>query len=57
MVFIVSLHNKHILNSNSTEYECNCNNRDKFSFENKYLTPRIGYRADATNNKTDEHKY
>ena len=25
--------------------------------ENKCLTPRIVYRADVTNNKTDEHKY
>ena len=53
MVSIISSHNKHILNSNNTEYGCNCNN----IHENKYLTPRIVYRADVTNNKTDEHKY
>ena len=29
---IISLHNKHILNSNNTEYGCNCNNRDKCPF-------------------------
>ena len=54
---VISLHNKHILNSNNTEYGCNCNNRDEFSLENECLTPRIVYRADVTNNKTDEHKY
>ena len=50
-------HNKHILNSNSTECGCNCNNRRECPLENKCLTPRIVYRADVTNNKTDEHKY
>ena len=32
---IISSHNKHILNSNSTEYRCNCNNREEFPLENK----------------------
>ena len=54
---IISSHNEHILNSNSTEYECDCNNRNECPLENKCLTPRIVYRADVTNNKTDEHKY
>ena len=54
---IISLHNKHILNSNNTEYGCNCNNRDECPLENECLTPRIVYRADVTNRKTDEHKY
>ena len=53
---IMSLHNKHILNSSSTEYGCSCNNRDECPLENKCLTPRIVYRA-VTNSKTDEHKY
>ena len=35
----------------STEYGCNCSNREDFPLENKCLTPRI------VNNKTDEHKY
>ena len=50
-------HNKHILNSNSTEYGCTCSNRDECPLQNKCLTPRIVYRADVTNNKTDKHKY
>ena len=57
MQSIISSHNKRILNSNSTEYRCNYNNSDEFPLENKCLTPRIVYRADITNNKTDEHKY
>ena len=36
---------------------CNCNNRDGNPLENECLTPRLVYRADGTNNKTDEHKY
>ena len=51
---IISLHNKHVLNSNWTEYGCNCNSREECPLENKCLTPRIVYRADVTNNKTDE---
>ena len=54
---IISLHNKHILNSNSTENGCNCNKRDQCPLENKCLTPRTVYRADVTNNKTDQHIY
>ena len=54
---IISSHNKLILNSNYTEYGCNCNNRNECPLENECLTPRIVYRADVTNNKTDEHKY
>ena len=54
---IISSHNKHILNSNSTEYGCSCNNRDECPLENKCLTPRIVYRVNVTNNKIDEHKY
>ena len=54
---MISSHNKHILNSNSTEYRYNCDNRDECPLENKCLTPRIVYRADVTNKKTDEHKY
>ena len=52
-----SSHNEHILNPNSTEDGCKCNNRNKCSLANKCLTPRVAYRADVTNNKTDEHKY
>ena len=54
---IISSHNKHILNSDNTEYGWNCNNRDECPLENKCLTLRTVYRADVTNNKTDEHKY
>ena len=54
---IIWSHNKHILNSNNIEYGCNCNNRDECPLENECLTSRIVYRADVTNNKTDEDKY
>ena len=54
---IISSHNKQIVNSNSTEYGCNCSNVDECPLENKCLTLGIACRADATNNKTNEHKY
>ena len=54
---IISSHNKHILNSNSTEYGYNWNKRDEDPLEHKCLTPKSVYRADVTNNKSDEHKY
>ena len=57
MASIISSHNKHKLNSNNTEYGCNCNNRDECLLENECLTPRIVCRADVTSNKTDEYKY
>ena len=57
MVSIISSHNKHILNSNSVEYGCNCSNRDECPLEKKCLTSRMLCRADATNNKPDECKY
>ena len=54
---IISLLKKHILNSNSTDYGWNCNNRDESPLENKCLIPRIVYRADVAKNKTAGHKY
>ena len=45
------------MNSNKTEYGWNCNNRNECPLENECSTPRIVYRADVTNNKTDEYKY
>ena len=49
--------NQYILNSNNTEYGCNCNNTNECPLENECLTPRIVYRAGVTNTKTGEHKY
>ena len=46
-----------MLNSNDTEYGCNWNKRDECPLENKCFTPRIVYRANVTNSKTDECKY
>ena len=48
---IISSHTKHILNSNCTEYGCNCGNRGECPLENKCLTPRIVYRTDVTKTK------
>ena len=53
---IILSYNKHILNSNSTEDACNSNNRAECPLETNVF-PRIVYRADVFNNKTDKHKY
>ena len=45
--------NKHILNSNNSEYGSNCNKKDECPLVNECLTPRIVYRADVTINKTE----
>ena len=54
---IISSHNKKILYSDNTEYGCNCNDRNKCPLDNKCLTPRIVYRADVTNDQTQEQKF
>ena len=54
---IISFHNKKILYSDNTEYGCNCNDKNKCPLDNKCLTPRIVYRADVTNDQTQEQKF
>ena len=54
---IISSHNKKILYSDNTEYGCNCNDKNKCPLDNKCLTPRIVYRADVTNDQTQEQKF
>ena len=43
--------------SHNTEYGCNCNDKNKCPLDNKCLTPRIVYRADVTNDQTQEQKF
>ena len=51
---IISSHNRKILYSDNIEYGCNSNDKNKCLLENKCLTPRIVYRADVTNDQTQE---
>ena len=53
----ISSHNKKILYSDNTKYGCNCNDKNKCPLDNKCLTPRIVYRADVTNDQTQEQKF
>ena len=39
------------------EYGCNCNDKNKCPLDNKCLTPRIVYRAEVTNDQTQEQKF
>ena len=54
---IISSQNKKILYSDNTEYACNCNDKNKCPLDNKCLTPRIVYRAEVTNDQTQEQKF
>ena len=54
---IIFSHNKKILYSDNTEYGCNCNDKNKCLLDNKFLTPRIVYRADVTNDQTQEKMF
>ena len=54
---ITSSHNKNFLYSDNTEYGYNCNDKNKCPLDNKCLTPRIVYRADVTNDQTQEQNF
>ena len=54
---VISSHNKNILYSDNTKYGCNCNDKNKCPLDNKCLTPKIVYRADITNDQTQEQKF
>ena len=47
---IISSHNKNILNPiSNTVYGCNCRSQESCPLQNKFLTPKIVYRADVKN--------
>ena len=54
---IISSHNKRISYSDNNEYGCNCNDKTKCPLDNKCLAPRIVYRADVTNDQTQEQMF
>ena len=54
---IISSHYKNILYSDNTKYRGNNNDKNKCPLDNKFLTPRILYRADVTNDQTQEQKF
>ena len=51
---MISSHKKNILYSDNTKYGRNCNDENKFPLDNKCLTPRIVYKANVTNDQTQE---
>lgn len=56
---IISTHNKKMLSKKeTTEYGCNCRNKDSCPLENKCLTPQLIYKAEVANNiNTDIKSY
>ena len=58
MAFIMSSHSHTILNMDvRLEYECNCRPRNECPLQNKCLTPKIVYRANAENDVNNERKF
>ena len=54
---ILSLHKKNILNPvSNTEYGCNCRSKESWPQQNKFLAPKIVYRADVKNLTNHEKK-
>lgn len=55
MAFIISSHNKHVLQPCNKNYKCNCRKKESCPLENKCLMPNIIYEAQIINNANDEH--
>ena len=53
---IISAHNQRSLTPNSSSFGCNCKNKSNCPLEEKCLTPKVIYQADATNDEDDEYK-
>ena len=54
---IISSHNKNLNPVSNTKYGCNCRSKESCPLQNKYLTPKIVYRADVKNLTFDEKKF
>ena len=52
---IIFSHNKQILQPCNENYECNCGKKESCPLDNKSLMPNIIYKAQVTNNTSDEH--
>ena len=50
MGLIISFHNRQVLQARNENYGCNCRKKESCPLDNKYLTPRIIYKAHITNN-------
>ena len=56
-ISIISGHNKNLLNSNVTQYGCNCRIGEDCPLQNQCLTPNIIYRADVHCKANKDHKF
>ena len=55
---IILSHNKNNLTPvSNTQYRCSCRSKESCSLQNKYLTPKIVYRADARNLTNDKKSF
>ena len=55
--WIVSGHNKNLLNPNVNQYGCNCWIREDYLLQNQWLTPNIIYRDDVHCEANKDHKF
>ena len=54
---VLSAHNRNILYPKKSEFGCNCRSKTDCPLDNKCLTPKIVYQADAQNDTNDEKKF
>ena len=54
---IISAHNQRLLTPNNSSFGCNCRNKSNYPLEEKCLTPKVIYQADATNDVDDDYKF
>ena len=53
---IISAHNQRLFRSANSFFGCNCRNKSNCPLEEKYLTPKVIYQADVTNDGDNEYK-
>ena len=54
---IISAHSQRLLTPNNSSFGCNCRNKMNCPLEEKYLTPKIIYQTDMTNDVDDKYKF
>ena len=52
---IISAQNQHLLRPDNSSFGCTCRNKSNYLLEEKWLTPKVIYQADVTNDVDDEY--
>ena len=54
---IISGHNYNILNPKHKSFGCNCRKKDSCPLNGEYLTPKVIYRTDVSNEANKDQKF